>query len=120
MTRTGKTTAGKGFEEQAAAPYTSDAPSGGPGLAPRSTQGITLVPEHQRWVDQAVAEGRFETADEAVAFALDHFLPLLEPDEDDDWMKPLIEEAMNDPRPSIPIDEVLEKLRARAAQLRQR
>ncbi len=60
---------GKGFEEQVTAPYQAD------GTAHSTRQSITLSPDHQRWVEQAIADGRFESADDAVMFALDHVLP---------------------------------------------
>ena len=108
------TKTGKGFEELAAAPYQADAPA-----RSSAPQSITLAPEHQRWADQAVAEGRFETASDAITFALDHFLPGM-PDEDDDWMIPLIEESLNDPRPGIPIEEFQKELEQRLARLASR
>ena len=80
---------------------------------------VTLSPEHAAWAHGRVEAGAFATIDDAIAYALDHFIPM-SPYEDDSWMLPLIEEARNSPEPSIPAEDVQDWLRERAAQLRQR
>ena len=53
---------------------------------------IHLKADHEQWLSQQVAEGRFASVDEAVALAIEA-LRLDAEDEDDEWVRPLLAEA---------------------------
>ena len=53
---------------------------------------IHLKADHEQWLSQQVAEGRFASVDEAVAQAIEA-LRLDDGDMDDEWVRPLLAEA---------------------------
>lgn len=57
---------------------------------------IALTPEQLRWLEQAVAEGRFASVEDAVRIAVVGLMTevdALSDDEDDSWVAPLLDEA---------------------------
>jgi Arc/MetJ-type ribon-helix-helix transcriptional regulator len=103
-----------GFGERKSAPYEA-AP------AQAGACKVALRPEHQAWVEQAVAEGRFASADAAIAYVLDQFIMSLDDlldSEDDELVKQLIDEARNDPSPSISGEEMTRWFREQADRLK--
>ena len=80
---------------------------------------IRLKADHEQWLSQQVAEGRFASVDEAVAQAIE---ALRLDAEDDEWVKPYLEEAEADIARGDVIagDVVLAELRQRADALRRR
>lgn len=52
---------------------------------------IHLKADHEQWLSQQVAEGRFASVDEAVAQAIEALR--LDAEGDDDWVRPYLEEA---------------------------
>jgi Arc/MetJ-type ribon-helix-helix transcriptional regulator len=107
---------GKGFDEQTAVPDQAERTTGS--IMPA---GVALVPEHQRWIEHAIADGKFETVHDAVTCALQRYIAESAADDedadDDAWVIAKIEEAKNDPRPSLSGENVIASLRARAADL---
>ena len=85
----------------------------------RTSQPLTVtLGALKPFVDRQVEDGRYASASEVVRAGL----RALEREEGalTAWMKAKVEEALNDPRPSIPAEEVFARLRARnAARLRQ-
>jgi antitoxin ParD1/3/4 len=77
---------------------------------PRSSRPISVtLGALQKRVDARVKSGEFESASEvlrAAVKALDREDVALR-----DWMRSKIDEALNDPRPDIPADEVFARLR---------
>jgi antitoxin ParD1/3/4 len=60
---------------------------------------ITLTKEHEDWLREQVAAGRFASTDDAVRFAITGLVAAQEADDDDDdymWAKPLIDEGIAD------------------------
>src|SRR3954451_3920816 len=53
---------------------------------------VTLTPEQMRWLEEAVAQGRFSSVEEAVAVAVVGLQTSLEQD-DLSWAKPYLDEA---------------------------
>ena len=80
---------------------------------------IHLKADHEQWLSQQVAEGRFTSVDEAVAQAIEA-LRLDAEDEDDEWVRPYLEEAEASIArgEEIPGDVFLAELRERIAQFR--
>lgn len=56
---------------------------------------ITLTAEQRQWLETVVAEGRFASIEEAVQAALVGFMTM-DAEFDDDWVKPLLDEARAD------------------------
>ncbi|WP_349370721.1 type II toxin-antitoxin system ParD family antitoxin [Salinarimonas sp.] len=82
----------------------------------------TVLPEldlgdhYERFITRQIAEGRFANASDVVRAAL----ALLEQRErqraeDDDWLADAIAESLDDPSPSVPGDEVFDRLERRYA-----
>ena len=80
---------------------------------------IHLKADHEQWLSQQVAEGRFASIDEAVAQAIEALR--LDAEDDDEWVRPYLEEAEAELArgEGIPGDVFLAELRERIAQLRQ-
>jgi Arc/MetJ-type ribon-helix-helix transcriptional regulator len=53
---------------------------------------VTLTPEQMRWLEEAVAQGRFSSVEEAVAVAVADLKMSIEA-ENLEWARPYIEEA---------------------------
>jgi antitoxin ParD1/3/4 len=85
----------------------------------RTSQPVTVtLGKFKPFVDRQVEGGRYASASEVIRAGL----RALEREEAvlTAWMKAKVDEALNDPRPSIPAEEVFARLRARsAARLRQ-
>jgi len=81
----------------------------------RASQPVTVtLPEGQRaFVEERVRNGRFASASEVVRAGL----RALEREEAhlDEWMREKVREAVDDPRPSIPAEDVFAEVRARHA-----
>lgn len=78
----------------------------------RSSRPITVtLGEMQEKVESRVASGAYASASEVVRAGL----RALDREEEalNDWMRARIQEALDDPRPSVPLDEVFARLRAR-------
>jgi antitoxin ParD1/3/4 len=86
---------------------------------PRSSQPVTVTLGNLKpFVDRQVEDGRYASASEVVRAGLRALVR--EEEALTAWMKAKVDEALNDPRPSIPAEEVFARLRARnAARLRQ-
>jgi antitoxin ParD1/3/4 len=71
---------------------------------------IELTKEHEDWLREQVAAGRFASLEEAVAEAIDGLR-----DEDLAWAKPLVEEGLAelDRGESLPAEEVFARVEAR-------
>jgi antitoxin ParD1/3/4 len=86
-------------------------------MARRNSSPLTItLPEGQKaFVEERVRVGRFASASEVVRAGL----RALEREEAhlDEWMRQKVDEALDDPRPDIPADEVFAELRARNAAL---
>jgi antitoxin ParD1/3/4 len=85
----------------------------------RSSQPLTVtLGDLKTFVDKQVEGGRYASASEVVRAGL---RALVREDEAlTAWMKAKVDEALNDPRPSVPAEEVFASLRSRnAARLRQ-
>jgi Arc/MetJ-type ribon-helix-helix transcriptional regulator len=58
---------------------------------------IALTPEQLCWLEQAVADGRFASVEDAVRMAVVGLMTEppdeIEDDEDDNWVAPLLDEA---------------------------
>jgi len=54
---------------------------------------ITLTPEQQKRLEEAVADGQFASVEEAVRLAVDHFVVTKADLDDLSWVKPLLDEA---------------------------
>ena len=80
---------------------------------------IHLKADHEQWLSQQVAEGRFASVDEAVAQAIEA-LRIEAEGEDDEWVRPYLEEAEASIArgEEIPGDVFLAELRERTAQFR--
>ena len=79
---------------------------------------IHLKADHEQWLSQQVAKGRFASVDEAVAQAVEALR--LDAEDDDEWVRPLLEEAEAEfaRGEGIPGDVFLAEFDARMAQLR--
>ena len=79
---------------------------------------IHLSPEHQAWLLQQVAEGRFASMDEAVAQAIE--ILRLDVEDDDEWVRPYLEEAEAElaQGKAIPGEVVIAELEKRIQKLR--
>ena len=53
---------------------------------------VTLTPEQMRWLEEAVAQGRFSSVEEAVAVAIADLMTSIEA-ENLEWARPYIEVA---------------------------
>src|SRR5215218_976386 len=75
---------------------------------------VTLPTAQKAFVEERVRAGRFASASEVVRAGL----RALEREEAhlDEWMREQVLEALNHPRPSIPAEDVLERLNARIHQ----
>ncbi|MBM3636166.1 MAG: type II toxin-antitoxin system ParD family antitoxin [Alphaproteobacteria bacterium] len=78
---------------------------------------VNLGERFEAFIQEQIREGRYQNASEVVRAGL----RLLEDQEAErkrqfDYMKAAITEAMKDPRPSIPMDEVFDELEARLAE----
>ena len=78
---------------------------------------IHLTADHEQWLSQQVAEGRFASVDEAVAQAIE---ALRLEDDDDEWVRPYLEEAEASIArgEEIPGEEVIARMKARMTTLR--
>ena len=78
---------------------------------------IHLKADHEQWLSQQVAEGRFASVDEAVAQAIE---ALRLEDDDDEWVRPYLEEAEASIArgEEIPGEEVIARMKARMTTLR--
>jgi Arc/MetJ-type ribon-helix-helix transcriptional regulator len=81
---------------------------------------IVLTREQQRWIDEAVAAGRFASVEEALQYALGTVMLLEESLADDDlaWAKPLVEagRAALAEHGGVPAAKVFEETGATIAQ----
>ncbi|MGU3494018.1 type II toxin-antitoxin system ParD family antitoxin [Xanthobacteraceae bacterium A53D] len=77
---------------------------------------VSLGPHFEAFIARQIEEGRFQNASEVVRAGLrlleDHELSHAERLAE---LKRQIDEAMDDPRPNVPIDEVVEHFRKRQA-----
>jgi predicted transcriptional regulator len=107
----------RGLEEPAAA-YASNSAHGEVGSEDAAVT-VKLSHRHHTWALERVAAGAFKTPDEAIAWALDHYLPVAD-DEDDSWVIPYLEEARRDLDAGrfVSGDEVQAKLKRRVQRLR--
>ena len=73
---------------------------------------VTLTPEQMRWLEEAVAQGRFSSVEEAVRVAVVGLQTSFEP-ENLEWARPYIEEARAEIRrgEGVELDEFLARLR---------
>ena len=80
---------------------------------------IHLKADHEQWLTQQVAEGRFASVDEAVAQAIEA-LRLDAGDDDDEWVRPYLKEAEASIArgEEIPGDEIIAWMKARMNSLR--
>ncbi len=82
----------------------------------RSSQPVTVtLGELRQFVDERVRVGHYASASEVVRAGL----RALEREEAalDDWMRRKVQDALDDPRPDIPVDDVFARLRTRSAAL---
>ena len=77
---------------------------------------VTLTPEQMRWLEQAVAEGRFSSVEEAVRVAVDRFI-IDQEFGDLSWAKPYLDEARAEIArgEGIELDSFLARLRSISA-----
>jgi antitoxin ParD1/3/4 len=81
---------------------------------PRNSQPVTVtLGPLKQFVDQQVERGNYASASEVVRAGLRALE--LEQAHLDDWMREKVREALEDPRPDIPAEEVFAELRARNA-----
>jgi len=82
---------------------------------------VTLTPEQLRWLEQAVAEGRFSSVEEAVAVAVVGLQTSVDHD-DLEWVKPYLDEAEAriESGEVVEGDEFLKWLDGRIAELKAR
>jgi Arc/MetJ-type ribon-helix-helix transcriptional regulator len=80
-------------------------------IASEAAMTIQLTAEHQAWLLEQVAEGRFASIDDAVAQAIDALR--LDTGDDDDWVIPLLAEgeAQIARGETIPAETVFERLK---------
>jgi antitoxin ParD1/3/4 len=71
---------------------------------------VQLSPEQQRWLEAQVAAGNFSSLEEAVAVAIADLMAAAE--DDLDWAKPLVDEAIASVErgEGIPADEAWERI----------
>lgn len=71
---------------------------------------IQLSPEQQRWLEAQVAAGHFSSLEEAVTVAIADLMAIAE--DDLDWAKPLVDEAIASVErgEGIPADEAWERI----------
>lgn len=74
---------------------------------------VTLPTAQKAFVEERIRLGRFASASEVIRAGL----RALEREEAhlDEWMREKVREALNDPRPFVPAEDVLERLNARIA-----
>ena len=72
---------------------------------------IQLTKEHEDWLRDQVAAGRFASLEEAIAEAVDN----LKSDDDLSWARPLVKEGLAelDRGEAIPAEEVFARVEAR-------
>jgi antitoxin ParD1/3/4 len=72
---------------------------------------IQLSPEQQQWLEDQVAAGHFTSLNEAVAVAIADLMATV--DDDLDWAKPLVDEAIAevDRGEAIPSEEAWARIR---------
>ncbi len=78
---------------------------------------IALTPEQQQWLEAAVADGRFASVEEAIQAALVGIMTM-DDQFDDDWTKPLLDEARADVEKGHTVSH--EEFKAAAAELRRK
>jgi len=71
---------------------------------------VQLSPEQQQWLEAQVAAGNFSSLEEAVAVAIADLMATAE--DDLDWAKPLVDEAIASVErgEGIPADEAWERI----------
>ena len=71
---------------------------------------IQLSPEQQQWLEAQVAAGHFSSLEQAVAVAIADLMATVE--DDLDWAKPLVDEAIASVErgEGIPADEAWERI----------
>jgi antitoxin ParD1/3/4 len=71
---------------------------------------IQLSPEQQQWLEAQVAAGHFSSVEQAVAVAIADLMTMSE--DDLDWAKPLVDEAIAsvDRGEGIPANEAWERI----------
>ena len=71
---------------------------------------IQLSPEQQQWLEAQVAAGNFSSLEEAVAVAIADLMATTE--DDLDWAKPLVDEAIAelDRGEGVPADEAFARI----------
>jgi antitoxin ParD1/3/4 len=80
---------------------------------------VTLTPDQQKWLDDEVAAGRFDSPEEIVRFAIAELM--LPVDTDDlSWAKPYVDEAIAqiERGEGIPYEEIKQELAERIKALR--
>jgi Arc/MetJ-type ribon-helix-helix transcriptional regulator len=87
-------------------------------MAKMETLTVELPEELVAQVREAVAQKEFATSDEAVAAALAEWQERRDiPAEDVEFLKQAWKEAMDDPRPYQPMEEVMDRLEAKYSAL---
>lgn len=71
---------------------------------------VQLSPEQQQWLEDQVAAGHFSSLEEAVAVAIADLMATAE--DDLDWAKPLVDEAIAelDRGEGVPADEAFARI----------
>jgi antitoxin ParD1/3/4 len=81
------------------------------------TINVTLPAEIVRAIREEVDNGAYASADEVIEEALRQWQEgETEPPEVTAYMRQKIKEALEDPRPSVPIEEAIERLKRRHAE----
>ena len=72
---------------------------------------VQLCPERHRWLEDQVAAGHFASLEQAVAVAIADLMATV--DDDLEWAKPLVDEAIAelDRGEGVPADEVWARIR---------
>jgi antitoxin ParD1/3/4 len=78
---------------------------------------IQLPPDQQKWLEEQVKAGHFESLDEAIAAAVDD-LRVSQIDDDLSWAKPYVDEALEQVRRGEVMSgkECFERMRAKLQQ----
>ena len=71
---------------------------------------VQLSPEQQQWLEDQVAAGHFSSVEQAVAVAIADLMTMAE--DDLDWAKPLVDEAIAelDRGEGMPADEAFARI----------